>query len=123
MYDTSLVREILLQIITAAQRIERRSSSIVKPDDFLTSNDGIDKLDAICMMLIAIGESLKYLDKVTEGRLLSLYPEIDWKGAKGVRDIISHHYFDLDADVIYTICKEHIPAMIQVLEKMREKVR
>ena len=44
----------------------------------------MDRLDAICMMLIAIGESLKNLDKVTGGRLLSKYPEIDWKGAKGI---------------------------------------
>ena len=31
-----------------------------------------------------IGESLKNLDKVTGGRLLSKYSEIDWKGAKGI---------------------------------------
>jgi uncharacterized protein with HEPN domain len=40
------------------------------------------------MMLIAIGESLKNLDKVTGGTLFSRYPEVDWKGAKGIRDII-----------------------------------
>ncbi|MES9856898.1 MAG: HepT-like ribonuclease domain-containing protein [Sedimenticola sp.] len=51
------------------------------------------------MMLIAIGESLKSLDKITHGTLLKRYPEIDWKGAKGIRDILSHHYFDLDAEV------------------------
>ena len=44
-------------------------------------------------MLIAIGESLKNLDKITGGSLLAKYPEVDWKGAKGARDIISHHYF------------------------------
>ena len=27
----------------------------------------------------------------------------------GVRDIIVHHYFDVDADEIYRICLEDIP--------------
>jgi uncharacterized protein with HEPN domain len=48
------------------------------------------------MMLIAIGENLKNLDKITGGTILPQYPEMDWKGAKGMRDIISHHYFDLE---------------------------
>ncbi len=63
----------------------------MEPDDFLVSDAGIDKLDAICMMLIAIGESLTNLDRVTDGKFLEKFPEVDWKGAKGMRDIISHH--------------------------------
>ncbi len=30
------------------------------------------------MMLIAIGESLKNIDKITSGSLLTQYPQIDW---------------------------------------------
>lgn len=103
MFDRDFVGEILNQILTAANRIERRYLGIDIPDDFLGSDEGLDKLDAICMMLIAIGENLKNLDKVTGGKLLPLYPDVDWKGAKGMRDIISHHYFDLNAEVVYTM--------------------
>ena len=60
------------------------------------------------MMLIAIGESLKHLDKVTEGKLLPLYPSIPWKQVKGLRDIISHHYFDVDPDQIFWIVSNEI---------------
>ena len=45
------------------------------------------------MLLIAIDEGLKNIDKITNGSLLSTYPEINWKGAKAMRDIISHQYF------------------------------
>lgn len=31
-------------------------------------------MDAICMMLIVIGESLKNLDKITDATLLPRYP-------------------------------------------------
>lgn len=110
------------QIITATGRIERRFIGIVKSDDFLDSEEGLDKLDSISMMLIATGESLKNLDKITEGSLLKGYPEIDWKGAKGARDIISHHYFDLNAEIVFDICKEKIPPLAATLNKMLKDI-
>lgn len=120
MFDSDLVKEILRQILAAAARIERRFQNISDPDDFLISEEGVDKLDAICMMLIAIGENLKNLDKVTGGKLLSRYPEVDWKGAKGMRDIISHHYFDLNAEAVFSICRDRIPGMIKTVQKMKD---
>lgn len=122
MFDKELTKEILRQILTAATRIERRFNGIHTPDDFLLSNAGIDKLDAICMMLIAIGENLKNLDKVTDGRMLVKYPEVDWKGAKGMRDIISHHYFDLNAEVVFSVCKDRIPGLIKVITKIDKSI-
>ena len=118
MYDNDLIRAILGQIYEAAGRIKRRFSTVQRPDDFLADNDGLDRLDAICMMLIAIGESLKHLDKITDGKLLSMYPEVDWKGAKGARDIISHHYFDLNAEAVFGICQDDIPGLIATVERM-----
>ena len=118
MYDVELVLEILYQIKSGGLKIERRFSKIETADDFLATEDGTDKLDAICMMLIAIGESLKNLDKITEFQLLDQYSAVDWKGAKGVRDIISHHYFDIDAEAIFTICKERIPGLIDTITEM-----
>ena len=116
MSDPGLPGEILRQIQDALHRIERRFSSITSPDDFLATDGGTDRLDAICMMLIAIGESLKNLDRITDGALLVQYPSVDWKGAKGLRDVISHHYFDLNAEAVFGICKNHIPGMATVIQ-------
>ena len=100
----SLALDILYDIQSAIERLQERSSWIHDVDDFLGSSDGMILLDATCMLLIAIGESLKNLDKVTEGRLLPTYPSIPWKQVKGMRDIISHHYFDVDpAQVLWII--------------------
>jgi uncharacterized protein with HEPN domain len=118
MSDDLLVHEILCQILEAARRIERRFLTIQSPDDFLAGDDGLDRLDAICMMLIAIGESLKNLDKITGGALLMEYPEVDWKGAKGARDIISHHYFDLNAEAVFGICRDDMSTLTLTIEKM-----
>ena len=70
------------------------------------------------MLLIAIGEALKNLDKITNKSLLPRYSQVDWKKAKGMRDIISHHYFETDAEVIYNVCKDHIPKLAQISKKM-----
>lgn len=34
-------------------------------------------LDSICMMLIAVGENFKSIDRMTESNLLAQYPEVN----------------------------------------------
>jgi uncharacterized protein with HEPN domain len=123
MYDKLLTLELLNQVEEALQRIERRFSGILSPDDFLSSDTGIDRLDAIAMMLIAIGENIKRVDKITQGQLLEQYPEIHWPGVKGVRDILAHDYFNIDAEEIYNICRNDLQPLQQVLQKMRAKIQ
>jgi len=119
MCDDSLLKEIISQMLEAIVRIERRFNGIETPNDFVSSNEGIDRLDGICKMLIAIGESCnKHLDKITEGSLFAQYPEIDWKGVKGIRDIISHHYFDINAEIVYSACRNRIPQLKTILQKI-----
>ena len=118
MFDREVAKEIVTQMLTAVDRIQRRSSGITSANDFVTSEEGIDRFDAIGMMLIALGESCKNLDKVTNGQLLPKYPEVDWKGVMGLRDIMSHHYFDANAEAIFGVCKKRIPALKPVIETM-----
>ncbi len=122
MYDRELTKEILNQIYLATQTILKRFKPIKSSDDFTNSEEGMEKLDAICMQLIAIGESLKNLDKVTNNSLLSQYPEIEWKKVKGMRDVISHHYFDLNAEAIYEVCKNHIYNLAQTISKIKNEL-
>ncbi|MFC1488326.1 HepT-like ribonuclease domain-containing protein [Thermodesulfobacteriota bacterium] len=35
-----------------------------------------------------------------------------------MRDIITHHYFDIDAETIFIVCSEHIPAMKNAINKI-----
>ncbi|MDD3052574.1 MAG: DUF86 domain-containing protein [Candidatus Cloacimonetes bacterium] len=109
MYDKKLVIEILIQIHNATEIVSKRFSSIKTSDDFLDSEEGLQLLDAICMQLIAIGESVKNIDKITQKKLLPLYSNIDWKGVMGIRDIITHHYFDIDAEEIFMFAQMKYP--------------
>ena len=118
MYDLELVREILRQILWSAETISKRFEPITSPQEFLASDARLEKLDAICMQLIAIGESVKHLDKVTNGELLPGYPQVEWQRVMGMRDVLSHHYFDLDAEAVYVVCETHIPELIDTLQSI-----
>lgn len=118
MYDRVLVLEILRQILHATQIVSQRFEAVDSIDYFTDTPAGMEKLDSICMQLIAIGESLKNIDKITNKKLLEKYPEVDWKGVKGIRDIISHHYFDLDAEEIYFVCDTKLTTLTTTIEKI-----
>ena len=120
MYDRDLVLEILTQIHDAALTVIKRFAPVKSVDDLTGSFEGREKLDALCMQLIAIGESLKKIDTMTEGNLLSQYSRINWKGAKGMRDVISHHYFDIDAEEIYFVCTKDIPLLAETVKTIIE---
>ena len=124
-YDRELVLEILSKIKNSLETILYRFEPIEGVEDFTDSPWGMEKLDSICMQLIAIGEGVKKIDKLTKGSLFSKYPQIDWKGIKGMRDIISHHYFDVDAEIIYEVCKNKIPELkdviLRILTDLKEK--
>jgi len=116
--DNNRVLIILEQINEALKTVLSRFEPVKNSNSFTDSPAGKEKLDGICMQLIAIGESLKKIDKLTDKQLLQEYTDIDWTGAKGVRDIISHHYFDIDAEEIFWICDQQIKPMQQTIEKM-----
>lgn len=116
MYDRDLATEILSQILKATQKVLRRFEPIQSPDDFVLSEAGLEKFDAICIQLIAIGEGLKNLDKVTDKKLLPNYPQVDWTKAKALRDIISHHYFDVNEEAIFIVCGKHIKNLESTIE-------
>ncbi len=118
MYDRDLVLEILTQLSQAVVIINKRFEPIKSANDFTDSEWGMEKLDAICMQLITIGESLKNLDKITAKTLLSQYPQIEWDKIKGMRDIITHHYFDIDVEVIFDVCKNHIDDLERTIQKI-----
>ena len=104
-FDWDLVFEILKQILYASELIEKRIKPIKVPEDFLKNDRNLEKLDALCMQLISIGESIKNLDKITNKSFLKNFPDFEWKKAMGMRDVISHHYFDLNSEIVFQVCR------------------
>lgn len=62
MRDLELVRDILQKILWSIDTIAKRFAAIDSVLGFMLSDEGIEKLDSICMQLIAISEGVKQLD-------------------------------------------------------------
>lgn len=120
--NQELVKAILDNILWALDQIDKRFEGVKTADEFLETDRGLEKLDAICMQLINIGEALKQIDRVTEKDLLNKYPQIEWKKVMGMRDIITHHYFDIDAETVFTVCGEHIPELETVIKQINSDI-
>lgn len=123
MFDREIVEDSLANILSVCNIVEQRSANITCGDDFAMSPSGMLRLDAVCMNLIAIGEAVKNLDKITHGELLSQYPQVYWNGVMRMRDKIAHHYFEVDADVVYRTIIEDIPILKNTIQQMLDEIR
>lgn len=68
--------------------------------------------------LIAIGESLNILINSPKIHLKN-YPR-DWLKScqRDERDIITHHYFDLDAEAVYDVCQNDIKPLLNAINRI-----
>ncbi|MCB0159781.1 MAG: DUF86 domain-containing protein [Caldilineaceae bacterium] len=119
-FDIDLLREVLRQVSHATAVAYERFAQIDSAADFTASDEGLIYLDAICMQLIAIGESIKNIDKITGGEYLLRYPQVEWKRVMGMRDVLSHHYFDIDAEIVFSVCEHGLPELTTTLQRMQD---
>lgn len=122
MFDEELLYYSLQRIATAIERIINNSKFIDNSEYYLLSPAGMERLESTCMLLLAVGEGIKGIDKMTNKQLLPNYPEVDWKGAMGIRAIIAHHYFDIDEAIVFEVVKNKLPGMLKTINKMLEEI-
>ena len=114
---------LLTPLRQALERIERKAKPLLNNPALLEQEEGQDLLDVICMQFLAAGEALKRLEKLRPGLLAASFPEIDWKGAMGFRDVIAHQYFDLDAEQVLLICQEALPGVLDAIRSLEARSR
>ena len=106
--DKANNKELLQFILESISLIKKRFDGILNSDDFLASDDGLMRLDAISMRLQSIGEALKNIDKRDREFLLEIADKIYWSNIIKTREIITHHYIDIDSETIFMICDEKL---------------
>lgn len=104
----------LLDILESIDIVLKRTESILTPQDFLKDDDAIILFDSVLMRLQAIGEMLKSLSSKAN------IDSENIRGAIRLREKISHHYLDLDAELIFDICKNNIPNLKAELESLKK---
>lgn len=114
-----LLNHILSQMIEACDLISSWNESVLTPDEYLNSPDGVQKMAASCMLIESIGEGVKKVDRLTQGLLYDKFPNTQWKEIMGLRDHIAHGYFNLDADIIFDVVKTEIPPLQKTLVELK----
>jgi uncharacterized protein with HEPN domain len=101
---------LLYDILTAVEKIEnftRHTTLSELMDDERTK-------DAILRNLQVIGDAAKNIPE----QFILQHPEIDWGGIAGMRDIITHRYFRVDWQLLWTTIREELPVLHTRIQKI-----
>jgi len=110
-----LLLDLLGNIRQAILQLKEWNKDYSDINQLLTSPEGMKTLAADCMLLQALCEGVKQLDKRTSGELLPLQSQIPWKEVKGMRDHIAHGYFDINTDMVWDVITEELEPLLDAI--------
>jgi uncharacterized protein with HEPN domain len=64
-------------------------------------------VDAIAKRIEEIGEVAKRITPET----LALMPSINWRGVKGIREVMAHDYDDVDVEILVGVVRDNLPGL------------
>jgi len=115
--------ELISYIKYSIYLIEERFDSISTSSDFLSDNIGVEKLDSISMRLQSIGEAIKNILKNDSTLLTQFAQKSYWSDIVRFRDIISHHYIDIDSEVVFDICDEDLRELKELIINIEKSLK
>lgn len=97
----------LHHILEAIERIERYTNSILDESAFMSA---AIVQDAVIRNLEVIGEAANNV-RSTDPAFAAEHPAIPWDLIYGMRNRITHGYFDINLEVVWRTLKEDIPKL------------
>ncbi len=108
--DYEVYLEDILQAITKIRQYTAGLSPAAFAGDAKT-------VDAVVRNLEVIGEAAKTIPEA----LRSQHPEVDWKRLVGLRNILIHEYFGVDAELIWDIIQNKLATLEEQIRAMLDK--
>jgi uncharacterized protein with HEPN domain len=101
------------------ERLSDILEAIIAIRSHLAHGDLSDGLvfDAVRLRLIEIGEAVKLLDP----KFLVSEPDVRWSDASGMRDWLTHHYFDVSRAVIEATITEDLPLLEAAILRLQAR--
>lgn len=101
-------------VIESAEKIQRflRTATL----DTFSADELL--FDAVLYNLQVIGEAVKKLP--AEAKAMS--PGVDWSGPARMRDLIAHHYFAVDPQIVWEAATMHVPMLLRDAKVLRSRV-
>ena len=108
------LRLFIEDILESIKLIEKYLGDISK-ENF----DNNQKLkDSVVRRLEIIGEAVKNIPDSFRKK----YPEVPWRKIAGLRDIITHTYFNIDLDITWDIIKKDLPDLKEKISKIKSEL-
>ena len=100
----------MLEAIGDIERYASRGRSAFDTDELLQT--------WVVRHLQIIGEAARALPSDVQGRA----PDIAWSEIIGMRNILVHHYFDVDTDVVWRVIERDLPRLKTQIERLIESL-
>jgi uncharacterized protein with HEPN domain len=102
------IQDYLLHIIEATDRIAAYTSDM----DQATFAADLKTQDAVVRNFEIIGEAANNV-RQRYPDFVAAHPEIPWRSAYGMRNALSHGYFDVDLDQVWVAVQDDLPTFRQ----------
>jgi uncharacterized protein with HEPN domain len=100
----------LLNILDSVDKIKKYTQAYKDADALYEDNKSFD---AVMMNFVVIGEMA---DKLSPEFRDSTEDQIDWLKIRGLRNIIAHNYFGIDAEEIWQIIQDSLIKLAATIE-------
>lgn len=97
-------------ILEAIERIEQYTAGY----GFEQWQQDQKTIDAVIRNFEIIGEAAKHVPSHVQ----TLFPDVPWGKMKGIRNLLIHEYFGVDAEVIWKTVQEDLPGLESHLVKI-----
>lgn len=119
---TQKVAAMLMQVRDAIDNLRDWNASVTSEDDYYSSPGGMKNLAASCMLIEAIGETFKRIDKLTDGKMLKERDDIPWEDVIGIRNHIAHGYFDIDGAIVFDTVSHDLDPLADAVDYFLRKI-
>jgi uncharacterized protein with HEPN domain len=76
--------------------------------------EDLTRQEAVIRNLEIIGEASKSVPHEARAR----HPEVEWAKIGGLRDVLIHHYFGIDLEIIWDIIQTKLPALDSQIKRI-----
>jgi len=97
-------------ILEAIAKIDRYSAGL----SFEEFRDDDRTFDAVVRNLEIIGEASKNIPDPIRLR----HPGVEWKRIAGLRDVVAHGYFGVDAEIVWDVVRSKLPHLREMIAAM-----